>query len=56
MKLDFGALLQPYQRLGADVDLHIQRLGGFAVSLQQLRAWFGQLYVGPLALRTLNAR
>jgi transposase-like protein len=38
------------------VDIQIQRLGGVAVSLRQMRTWFGQLRIGPLALRTLNER
>lgn len=56
VRLDFGELLQPYQRIGGDVDAQIQRLGSLAVSLRQMRAWFGQLRIGNLALRTLNDR
>lgn len=56
VKIDFGGLIQPYQRIGDDVDVQIQRLGGIAVSLRQMREWFGQLQIGPLALRTLNKR
>jgi len=56
VKIDFGGLIQPHQRIGDDVDVQIQRLGGIAVSLRQMREWFGQLQVGPLALRTLNKR
>ena len=56
VKIDFGGLIRPYQRLGDDVDAHIQRLGGLAVSLRQMRAWFGHFHIGPLALRTLNER
>lgn len=54
--IDFGDVIQPYQRIGADVDVQIQRLGGIAASLRQMRAWFGRLHIGPLALRTLNKR
>jgi transposase-like protein len=56
VKIDFGGLIQPYQRIGDDVDVQIQRLGGLAVSLRQIRELFGNLYIGPLALRTLNKR
>lgn len=56
VKIDFGDLIRPHQRIGDDVDAQIQRLGGIAVSLRQLRAEFEHLYVGPLALRTLNER
>ena len=34
----------------------MQRWGGIAVSLRQMRELFGQLHIGPLALRTLNKR
>jgi putative transposase len=56
VKIDFGDLIRPYQRIWDDVDVQIQRLGGIAVSLRQLRAEFEHLYIGPLALRTLNRR
>jgi hypothetical protein len=56
VRIDVGGLVQPYQRIGDDVDIQIQRLGGIAVSLRQMREWFGQLQIGPLALRTLNKR
>jgi len=56
VRIDFGGLIRPHQRIGDDVDVQIQRLGGIAVSLRQMREWFGQLYIGPLALRTLNKR
>jgi hypothetical protein len=56
VRIDFGELIRPYQRIGADVDVQIQRLGGIAVSLRQMREWFGQLRIGPLALRTLTQR
>jgi transposase-like protein len=56
VKIDFAGLIRPYQRIGDDVDVQIQRLGGIAVSLRQMREWFGQLHIGPLALRTLNER
>jgi transposase-like protein len=56
VKIDFGGLIRPYQRIGGDVDVQIQRLGGIAVSLRQMRELFGHLHIGPLALRTLNER
>ena len=56
VRIDFGGLIRPYQRLGDDVDVQIQRLGGIAVSLRQMRELFGQLRIGPLALRTLTQR
>lgn len=40
----FGGLIRPHQRIGDDVDVQIQRLGGIAVSLRQMRDWFGRLY------------
>jgi hypothetical protein len=56
VKIDTGGLIRPHQRIGDDVDVQIQRLGGIAVSLRQMRRWFSQLHIGPLALRTLNQR
>lgn len=56
VKVDFGGLIRSYQRIGDDVDKQIQRLGGIAVSLRQMRELFGQLHIGPLALRTLTKR
>jgi len=56
VKIDWGGLIRPHQHIGDDVDAQIQRLGGIAVSLRQMRVLFGQLHIGPLALRTLNKR
>jgi hypothetical protein len=56
VRIDFGGLIRPHQRIGDDVDTQIQRLGGIAVSLRQMRELLGQLRIGPLALRTLNER
>jgi putative transposase len=56
VKIDFGGLIRPHQRISSDVDSQIQHLGGIAVSLRQMRELLGQLYIGPLALRTLNER
>jgi len=38
------------------VDAQIQRWGGMAVSLRQMRKELGHVHIGPLALRTLNQR
>jgi len=56
VKIDFGDLLRPHQRIGADVDAQIQRWGSMAVSLRQMRAELAHMSIGPLALRTLNER
>ena len=56
VKIDFGDLLRPYQRLGDDLDAQIQRWGSMAVSLRQMRQELTHTYIGPLALRTLNKR
>jgi hypothetical protein len=56
VKIDFGDLLHPHQRIGHDVDIQIQRWGGLAVSLRQMRKELAHMSIGPLALRTLNER
>ena len=56
VQIDFGDVLHPHQRIGADVDAQIQRWGGMAASLRQMRQELGHTYIGPLALRTLNQR
>ena len=56
VKVDFGGLIRPFQRIGDDVDAQIQHLGGIAVSLRQMSEWFEHLRIGPLALRTLTQR
>lgn len=56
VQIDFGDLLQPYQRIGADVDAQIYRWGSLALSLRQMRRELQHLHIGPLALRTLNQR
>ncbi len=56
VRIDFGDLLRPYQQVGADVDAQIQRWGGIALSLRQMRQESAHTYIGPLALRTLNQR
>jgi len=56
VQVNCGAVLAPYQRLGADVDAQIQRWGGALLSLRQMRQEAEQLYLGPVALRTLSQR
>jgi putative transposase len=56
VKIDFGELLRPHQRIGADVDDQIERWGSMAVSLRQMRKELTHMSIGPLALRTLNER
>jgi transposase-like protein len=56
VRIDWGELIRPYQRIDDEVDAQIQRLGGIAVSLRQMSELFGQMRIGPLALRTLNER
>jgi putative transposase len=56
VKIDFGNLIRPYQRIGDDVDAQIQRWGSMAASLRQMRKELKHLHIGPLALRTLNKR
>jgi putative transposase len=56
VKIDWDDLLRPYQRIGDDVDAQIQRWGGMAVSLRQMRREMEHLHFGPLSLRTMNKR
>lgn len=56
VRIDFGGLLHPYQRIWDDVDAQIQRWGALGVSLRQMRKELEHLHIGPLALRTLNRR
>lgn len=56
VQIDFGGLLRPYQRISDEVDAQIQHLGHLALSLRQMSEWLSHLYIGPLALRTLNQR
>jgi len=56
VQVDFGEVFRPYQQIGADVDAQIQRWGGMATSLRQMRRELEHTYIGPLALRTLNQR
>ena len=56
VRIDFGGLLRPYQRIWDDVDAQIQRWGTMALSLRQMCQELVHLHIGPLALRTLNQR
>ena len=56
VRIDFGGLLQPYQRISSEVDAQIQHLGHLALSLRQMRSVLSQLCIGSLAQRTLNQR
>lgn len=56
VRLDFGGILRPYQRLGDDVDEQIQRWGKLGLSLRRMRSELSHLHLGPLALSTLTQR
>jgi transposase-like protein len=56
VRIDFGGLLRPYQRIWDDVDAQIQRWGTLALSLRQMRRELERLHIGSLALRTLTQR
>lgn len=56
VKLNLAGWLEPYQRLGEDVDVLIQRWGELRLSLREMAQELAHSYIGPLALRTLNAR
>jgi hypothetical protein len=56
VRIDFGDLIRPYQRIWDDVDVLIQRWGALALSLRQMRQELEHLRIGALALRTLNRR
>lgn len=56
IKLNLEGWLAPYQRLGEDVDVLIQRWGALSLSLRQMAQELRHSYIGPLGLRTLNER
>lgn len=56
VRLECEAWLRPYQRIGEDVDAQVQRWGALCVSLRQMQQELQQLFISPLALRTLNRR
>lgn len=56
VRLNFGGLLHPYQRLDHQVDEQIRRWAQIGLSLRQMRKELHHLHLGPLALRTLSQR
>src|SRR5512135_758712 len=56
VKLNLTGWLAPYQRLTDEIDVLIQRWGALSLSLRQMRRELAHTYIGPLGLRTLNAR
>jgi len=56
VRIDFGGLIRPYQRICDDVDEQIQRWGAMCMSLREMRKELEHLHIGPLGLRTLNER
>jgi hypothetical protein len=56
VKLNLQGWLEPYQRLGEDVDALIQRWGAMSLSLRQIARELSHSHIGPLGLRTLNER
>ena len=54
VRIDFGGLLRPYQRIWENVYVQIERWGAMALSLRQMRRELGHLHIGPLSLYTLN--
>jgi transposase-like protein len=56
VRVNFGGLLRPYQRICDDVDAQIQRWGALTLSLREMRRELEHLHIGTLSLRTLNQR
>jgi transposase-like protein len=56
VRVDFGGILRPYQRLGDDVDEQVQRWGKLGLSLRRMQSELSHLHLGPLALSTLLKR
>jgi hypothetical protein len=56
VELNLAGWLEPYQRLGTDVDVLIQRWGALCLSLRQMAAELAHSHIAPLALRTLTQR
>jgi transposase-like protein len=54
--LDLADWLEPYQRIGSDVDAQIQRWGAMSVSLREMRSELAHSYMGVLGQRTLQQR
>lgn len=47
VRLDFGGILRPYQRLGEDVDEQVQRWGKLGLSLRQMQSELAHLHLDP---------
>lgn len=56
VRLDFGGILRPYQRLGDEVDEQVQRWGKLGLSVRHMQSELAHLHLGPLALSTLTER
>jgi hypothetical protein len=56
VRLDFGGLVRPYQRLADEVDDRIRRWAGLCLSLRQMQLELRHLHIGPLGLSTLLTR
>lgn len=56
VRLELDGWLQPYQRVGEDVDAQIRRWGELRLSLREMQQELVRLHISPLALRTLNRR
>jgi hypothetical protein len=56
VKLDFSAILRPYQRLSAEVDQQLQRWAQLSLSLRQMQQELSQFHIGALGLRTILTR
>jgi transposase-like protein len=54
--LDLEDWLQPYQRIGSDVDMQIQRWGALSLSLRAMQRELAHSYIGILGRRTLLKR
>jgi len=54
--LDLDDWLQPYQRIGSDVDAQIQRWGALGVSLRAMQGELAHTSIGVLGQRTLLKR
>jgi len=56
VRVNFGGLLRPYQRISSEVDAQIHRWGALTLSLREMRRELDHLRIGALSLRTLNQR
>jgi hypothetical protein len=56
VELEMDGWLQPYQRIGEDIDAQIRRWGTLRISLREMQQELDHLHISPLSLRTLNER